>query len=723
MTDALPLLKATQASCMCPVCLDVFKDPVSFHCGHVLCRVCAVRCIAARPRCPLCNEPVSNLRHLLPLPQLSLFCILAREVGLRAPPPPNSAKAGANSARDAPNRFIRCTGTCPHVDGDATLRQQQRVCTALASPPSLPPAGLQRSATADYPDALLRSSACETQRMGSESPEGPSPAPSVDSPANLDPCFASAWTHPPLREEIGRVEQRENKGKANIPQLSAAAPFAVTETTTTSPLSPTLALLQSRFAEDEQQLESTPRLTAAATIAKDAEEGNQNRAEPCRPQTETARQPAGASAGPPSQWRLWKRGQGVVHCSLIPPAVRLHSAARAHQQQRKEAKTNSRDHEGDSGVPDKAHVTRRSSTQGDRFTATATTPPSSTTSAETTVAESLHPTEATRLHRSGRCVLCGLDVVQRSVVRRRLHSLLHSPFAQCDPAELAAQTEDGVSLLLGPLWGVRCAVDTRATPSASAPSSAAVYTSTEGTPWAAESVHSDADASDVGPPRRRATPTTLRAVAHHNCLAWAGLLDVYTDTALAVEDAAAAVPTTTTVLQLTVPLQDPFELYASHTSGRVARWQLLAATLWHRHHHPPPADSEGEVEGPAASVRDAAALPHCALCAATPKLARPASSPSSWGELFGVGLRTCAGTARGESSCGLQFHYPCALIAGAAACIVFGLEEADNVLRTADGACVCDAPRGEAGKEPPAVEVWCGPCHARHASRKRARPC
>ncbi|KPI85282.1 hypothetical protein ABL78_5649 [Leptomonas seymouri] len=683
MTDALPLLKSTRASCTCPVCLDVFKDPVGLHCGHVLCRSCVVRCISVRPRCPLCNQSVPNVRHILPLPQLALFCVLTREVGLRVLPlaPVKEAEKGVVATADC------CSGgKRGHAeDGAVQWRPpQQRARTESLSLPR------QWGTTDHLPEVMLHNTAGDTQRLYSATPER-SPPPSATAPAYLAPSSDSPCAPSPPQEGVMAGPEKESGGIVSTPAPLAAAPFTFT-TTRASPLSPTLALLQARFAEDAEQLESTPRLTASIQdTGIDSSHGD----EACLPQREAPLQPTGTPSGVPSWWRSWRYGQGVVHCSLIPPAVRLRVAA--HEKQRK--KTNRSGADWGENVPNVA-LTPGWSPRG-----------SNRTTASSSVSESLEAVEVTRLHRCGCCVLCGLDVVQRNAVRRRLQDLLHSPFAQCDPAELAAQTEDGLSLLLGPLWGVSCVVDTQGLLPAPALCTTGTYISTGGARDPAECGHGDVDVADSGlPPQRRAVPVPLRAVAHHNCLAWAGLLDLYTDTSLEVEGAAnASVPTTTTVLQLTVPLQDPFELCASHTSGRVARWQLLAAALWHQRHYQ---QAKLEVE---AGLGHAAATPHCALCEAPPTPLRLSAGRA----IFGVGLRTCEGTERGESSCGRQFHYPCALLAGASACLVFGLEDSGNVLRAADGACACHA-QGvvERGGHP--VEVWCGPCRERHESRRRS---
>lgn len=40
----------------CPVCQDIYRDPVLLHCTHTLCRECMQGCANANSKCPVCRQ-------------------------------------------------------------------------------------------------------------------------------------------------------------------------------------------------------------------------------------------------------------------------------------------------------------------------------------------------------------------------------------------------------------------------------------------------------------------------------------------------------------------------------------------------------------------------------------------------------------------------------------------------------------------------------------------
>ncbi|NXC44767.1 TRI27 protein, partial [Penelope pileata] len=70
----------------CPICLELFRDPVSIHCGHNFCRGCITRCwewsTGSFP-CPQCKEAAEE-RSLHPNPELARLLEVAKKLSLRA---------------------------------------------------------------------------------------------------------------------------------------------------------------------------------------------------------------------------------------------------------------------------------------------------------------------------------------------------------------------------------------------------------------------------------------------------------------------------------------------------------------------------------------------------------------------------------------------------------------------------------------------------------------
>lgn len=65
----------------CPVCLDIFVDPVNLDCGHVFCSPCATLSIVMGPesRCPQCREPTDDPHPVRPLAELCEYYVSRHE--------------------------------------------------------------------------------------------------------------------------------------------------------------------------------------------------------------------------------------------------------------------------------------------------------------------------------------------------------------------------------------------------------------------------------------------------------------------------------------------------------------------------------------------------------------------------------------------------------------------------------------------------------------------
>lgn len=74
-----------RAEASCPVCLELFQDPVSVPCGHNFCRGCIERCWESSREsfpCPRCRETAPE-RSLRPNRELAKIIRIAQRLSLR----------------------------------------------------------------------------------------------------------------------------------------------------------------------------------------------------------------------------------------------------------------------------------------------------------------------------------------------------------------------------------------------------------------------------------------------------------------------------------------------------------------------------------------------------------------------------------------------------------------------------------------------------------------
>jgi len=107
----------------CPVCFDIFKDPViTRECAHSFCRICFCKSLDNKPSCPTCRAPayVENVHpnRLVAgiIEQLPIHC----KYGLK------------NNGSE----WILTTGptACPTIIKRSTRREHERVCSFSTSP-------------------------------------------------------------------------------------------------------------------------------------------------------------------------------------------------------------------------------------------------------------------------------------------------------------------------------------------------------------------------------------------------------------------------------------------------------------------------------------------------------------------------------------------------------------------------------------------------------------
>ncbi|XP_008103727.2 zinc finger protein 614 isoform X1 [Anolis carolinensis] len=89
-------------SLRCPLCRDLFRDPVLLSgCGHSLCRACVAQCwapFARRLRCPHCREPLPLQGLLQPNPLLGSLAQRLRGMRAGGPAPTMAPKSAAAAA-------------------------------------------------------------------------------------------------------------------------------------------------------------------------------------------------------------------------------------------------------------------------------------------------------------------------------------------------------------------------------------------------------------------------------------------------------------------------------------------------------------------------------------------------------------------------------------------------------------------------------------------------
>lgn len=247
------------------------------------------------------------------------------------------------------------------------------------------------------------------------------------------------------------------------------------------------------------------------------------------------------------------------------------------------------------------------------------------------------------------CILCGLCLDDRPGMRRYLAALRGRPQAACDPVELTEHTAASLAALLGPVWGVQCE------------------------PLAANQPRQST--SHLPSRKRGRLPSTPPRVgrrgvtvpAHHNCLAWAGVLPSQVDACTMAYYSPDRPGADSAITSFTITLQ-PWTSLDPHATQAASVRQLLAVLLLNTNSQsPPPSVGEWRAQG-------------CAVCGRLDQSGLP------------IGLRQCEAAGRGRNSCIRVFHFLCALLAGPTACVVWGLEDCPD--------------------SAPSVEVWCGPCES-----------
>ncbi|XP_027529273.1 zinc finger protein RFP-like, partial [Neopelma chrysocephalum] len=96
----------------CPVCLELFRDPVSIHCGHNFCRGCIERCwewATDTFPCPRCRETAPE-RSLRPSRELAKVLDIARRLGLGGEGEEEEEEEGCRKHREPLRVFCKEDG-------------------------------------------------------------------------------------------------------------------------------------------------------------------------------------------------------------------------------------------------------------------------------------------------------------------------------------------------------------------------------------------------------------------------------------------------------------------------------------------------------------------------------------------------------------------------------------------------------------------------------------
>jgi hypothetical protein len=70
-SEPLAFLEPVPDSVRCPICCQVFYEPVTGSCGHAFCRGCIEHELDIRPRCPLDRQPLCKVSGLTPAVDLA----------------------------------------------------------------------------------------------------------------------------------------------------------------------------------------------------------------------------------------------------------------------------------------------------------------------------------------------------------------------------------------------------------------------------------------------------------------------------------------------------------------------------------------------------------------------------------------------------------------------------------------------------------------------------